>query len=129
MSDVDIQKRVDQFVQLRDLIRQRDDAHKKDMSPLRETLEKLNAVLLNYLNDLNMNSASTSAGTVYRTEKKSASIADAEAFMKHIITNGAFDLLDRKANVTAVTDYIETNGTPPPGVNYSKTYVVGVRRK
>lgn len=129
MNTVDIQKRVEQFIQLRDVIRTRDDDHKKAMAPLRETLEKLNAVLLAYLNDLNMNSANTDAGTVYRTEKKSASIADAEAFMKHVISNGAFDLLDRKANVSAVTDYIESNGVPPPGVNYSKTYVVGVRRK
>jgi hypothetical protein len=30
--------------------------------------------------------------------------------------------------VTAVADFIEENETLPPGVNFSTTYVVGVRR-
>jgi len=37
-------------------------------------------------------------------------------------------LLDRKANVTAVVDFIEENNAPPPGVNLNQVYVVGVRR-
>jgi hypothetical protein len=98
------------------------------MAPFNETLEQLNGLLLQHLNDLNTNSASTDNGTVYRTEKKAASLADADAFMKHVIATGDFDLLDRKANVSAVAEYIETNNVPPPGVNFSSTYVVGVRR-
>jgi len=46
-----------------------------------------------------------------------------------VIGSEAWDLLDRKANVTAVSDFIEENNAPPPGVNFSTTYVVGVRRK
>jgi hypothetical protein len=124
----DIGKRVEQFVKLRDLIKSRDDEHKKAMKPLRETLESLNSVLLSHLNDMGGNSIATDAGTAYRTEKKSASLADSEAFMNYVIANQAFDLLDRKANVTAVEEHIKANDAPPPGVNFSSTFVVGVRR-
>jgi hypothetical protein len=98
------------------------------MKPLRETLESLNSVLLSHLNDMGGNSIATDAGTAYRTEKKSASLADSEAFMDYVIANQAFDLLDRKANVTAVEEHIKENDAPPPGVNFSSTFVVGVRR-
>jgi hypothetical protein len=124
----DIAKRIEQFVKLRDLIKQKNDAHKKVMTPYNETLEQLNSLLLAHLNTVSGNSVSTDAGTVYRTEKKSASLADGQAFMNYVIANNAWDLLDRKANVVAVEDFIKGNNTPPPGVNYSCTQVVGVRR-
>jgi hypothetical protein len=123
-----IAKRVEQFVKLRDLIKQKNDEHKKAMKPYNETLEQLNALLLVHLNSVNGNSVSTDAGTVYRTEKKSASLADAQAFMDFVIQNNSWDLIDRKANVTAVEDFINQHNMPPPGVNFTSIFVAGVRR-
>jgi peptide methionine sulfoxide reductase MsrA len=128
MDMADIATRVAQYVALRDKIKAQDEAHKIAMKPAKETLEQLNSVLLAHLNGLSVNSASTDSGTVYRTEKKSASLADGKAFMDFVIANAAYDLLDRKANVTAVEEFIKGNNAPPPGVNFSSTYVVGVRR-
>jgi len=125
---VDISKRVAQYVQMRDLIKVKETEFKEMLAPYKKALEGLNTVLLNHLNDIGGNSLNTDAGTVYRTEKKSASLADPAAFMDYVITNTAFDLIDRKANVTAVTEFVKENGTPPPGVNFSSAYVVGVRR-
>jgi hypothetical protein len=125
---VDINKRVAQYVALRDEIKKHDDAHKEKMKPYRELLDKLNGALLEQLNTVQGKSISTDAGTVYRTEKKSASLADADAFMRYVVDNAEWDLLDRKANVTAVADYIEEHEYPPPGVNFSTTFVAGVRR-
>lgn len=127
-SKLDISKRVDQYVRLRDEIKRLDDEHKERMKGHREVLEKLNNVLLSHLNDINGDSVRTDTGTVYRSAKKSASLADPDAFMRFVIGEQAWDLLDRKANVTAVADFIEENESPPPGVNFSTTFVVGVRR-
>ena len=135
----DFNKRVEQFVKLRDHIRKLDDAHSETMKPLRETLEQLNGVLLNHLNEIGGESVRTESGTVYRTEKKSASIVDKTAFWTYVSVNGDWDLLDYKPNVTAVADHIQKQveaaqadpsivPAPPPGVNYSVRYVVGVRR-
>ena len=126
---LDISKRVDQYVQMRDKIKVLDDEHKERMKPFKQTLEKLNGLLLDHLNTIGGDSVKTEAGTVYRSEKKSASLEDPDAFMTHVVENELWDLMDRKANVTAVADYIEEHHAPPPGVNFSTTYVVGVRRK
>lgn len=126
---VDISKRVDQYVRLRDLIKTKEDEHKAVLKPYKEMLEKLNSVLLDHLNTINGESVRTDTGTVYLTEKKAASLADPDAFMRYVIGSEAWDLLDRKANVTAVADFIEENNAPPPGVNFSTTFIVGVRRK
>jgi hypothetical protein len=123
-----IETRVDQYVKLRDLIKEKDDAHKAAMKPYRETLEKLNNLMLAELNNVGGDSIKTGAGTVYRTDKKSVSLEDGDAFMKHVIDHDAWELLDRKANVTAVEDYANTNGVLPPGVKFSVMQVVGVRR-
>jgi len=126
---VDIEKRTAQYVQLRDKIKALEEAHKKAIAPYKEVLERLNGELLSYLNQINADSTASASGTVYRTRKKSASIADGDLFMRYVIGSEAWDLLDRKANVTAVEEFINENSAPPPGVNFSETFTVGVRRK
>ena len=67
----DIAKRVEQYVRLRDMIKSKEDEHKKAIKPLKDTLVQLNSVLLAHLNGINGQSVATENGTVYRTEKKS----------------------------------------------------------
>src|SRR5579859_2768765 len=121
--------RVSQYVRLRDEIKKRNDAHKESIRELNETLEQLGCVLLQGLNAANADSVATPAGTVYKTQKKSASVVDMAAFWEHVVAGAAWDLVDRKANVTAVEDYIKEHQEPPPGVNFSSRFEVGVRRK
>lgn len=137
---IDFEKRVAQFVKLRDLIKKKDDEHKEQMRPIRDLLEKLNSVLLDHLNQTGAESAATLAGTVYKTSKKSASMADKSAFWAWVVATGDWDLIDFKANPVAVEEFINKQveaakddpsivPSPPPGINYSVTNVVGVRRK
>lgn len=126
---IDIEQRVRQYVELRDRIKEKDDAHKKAMAPYRDTLEKLGALLLDHLNTIGGESVRSAGGTVYKSTKKSASLEDGDAFMKYVIRAEAWELLDRKANVTAVEDFAKENGVLPPGVRFTQTNVVGVRRK
>jgi hypothetical protein len=65
---------------------------------------------------------------VYRTAKRSASTADFKAFWDFVVAHSMWDLVDRKPNVTAVSEYLEETKTLPPGVNLNSTYVVGVRK-
>ena len=123
-----IDQLVAEYITTRDMIKAIEIEQKKALEPLKGALEQLNINLLERLNQVGGNSIATDSGTVYRTEKKSASLADPKAFMDYVLENDAFDLLDRKANVTAVAEFIKENNTPPPGVNFSSTYVVGVRR-
>lgn len=119
---------VGQFVRLRDKLKEADDAHKERTKVARSYLDMLNGKLLDRLNSLGGESVKTASGTVYRTTRRSASIADGDLFRQFVITNEAFDLVDWRANANAVDDYIKQETTPPPGVNFTTAFTVGVRR-
>ena len=125
---VNIDELVRQYVLLRDRIKEAEDAHKAKLKDAKEHLEKLNSTLLDRLNQLGGESVKTSSGTVYRTTKRSASITDGETFRQFVINNEAFDLVDWKANANAVDDFIKEEKAPPPGVNFTTAFQVGVRR-
>lgn len=125
---IDVEMRVGQYVRLRDKIKELDDAHKESMKPYREMIETLGNMLLGHLNTVNAESIKTASGTFYKTTKKTASLEDPEAFMRFIIANNLFEMLDRKANVKAVDDYIQANQALPPGVKFTERIEVNVRR-
>lgn len=119
---------VEQMVKTRDRLKEADDAHKEKTKVARDYKERLENALLAKLNEVGGESVKTVHGTVYRTTRRSASIADGSVFREYVIDNGAYDLVDWKANANAVDDFIKNEGTPPPGVNYNTAYTVGVRR-
>jgi hypothetical protein len=125
---MDFEKRVDQYVRLRDIIKAKEEDHKKQLAPMKDMLQQLNNLLLGMLQQTKQDSANTAFGTVYRKTKKSATIADAALFRRHVIGGEHYDLIDWRANVTAVAEWIDENHEPPPGVNYSTSVDVGVRR-
>lgn len=119
---------VDQYVKLRDKIKVADDAHKTKLKPAREYLALLESKLMDQLNQIGGDSVKTPHGTAYRTTRRSATIADGKVFRDYVIANAEFDLVDWKANATAVDDHIKNNQVPPPGVNFVTAFTVGVRR-
>lgn len=119
---------VSQYIRLRDKIKEVEDAHKEKLKNAKEHLDSLNNTLLDRLNQLGGESVKTQHGTVYRTTRRSASITDGDTFRQFVIANEAFDLVDWRANAIAVDDFIKDQNAPPPGVNFSTTYTVGVRR-
>jgi hypothetical protein len=116
------------MVKTRDKLKEADDAHKEKTKVARDYKERLESALLAKLNEVGGESVKTAHGTVYRTTRRSATIADSGTFREYVIHESAFDLVDWKANANAVDDFIKNEGTPPPGVNYTTAYTVGVRR-
>jgi hypothetical protein len=130
MTSPNFELRVSQYVKLRDMIKAEDDAHKERIKSKKETLEKLNGVMLAHLQTIGADSVATAFGTVSKTTKKSASIVDMSAFWTFCITQGVIDdAVDKKANVGWVEEYLKANNSLPPGVNFSQVDLVGVRRK
>jgi hypothetical protein len=123
-----IDRRVDQYVQIRDKIRDMEKAHDELIKPYKDALEQLGSVLLDHLTKTGLESARTASGTVYRSERVSATIQDVGAFWSYVEAAKAWELIDKRANKTAVTDYVKDNGSAPPGVNFSISHIVGVRR-
>jgi len=119
---------VAQYVKLRDAIKAAEDANKAKLAAAKSHLDTLGNKLLEQLNAIGGDSVKTSAGTAYRTTRRSASTEDGETFRRYIIENEAYEIVDWKPNANAVDDFIASNGSPPPGVKFSMAFTVGVRR-
>jgi hypothetical protein len=119
---------VAQMVRLRDKIKAADDLHAARMKHAKDYKAQIEAALLDKLNQLGGESVKTAHGTVYRSTRRSATIADGDLFRNYVVQNNAFDLVDWRANATAIDDFIKVAQTPPPGVNFTTAYTVGVRR-
>jgi hypothetical protein len=125
---VDFEKLIGMYVMLRDWLDAKKKAYEAEIAPRKEQLAKLNDVLLQALNATGQNTARTDAGTAYKKIWHSATVADKDIFMRHVIGTEDWDLIDWRANKTAVVDCVKENKEPPPGINYSSGYDVGVRR-
>lgn len=125
----DLAKRVQQYVDVRDKLKQLNTEHEERIKPLLEIQEILAGRLQAALDANNAENIKTEHGTFYRSIRYSASLADPDVFMKFVIDNRKFDLLDRRANPTAVRAYVDAEKTLPPGCNLNAIHSVGVRRK
>jgi hypothetical protein len=123
-----IERRVGQYVMIRDKIKEMEERHKTELKGLKAIQEELTGILQASLEAVKAESIKTSEGTVYATTRYTASLADPKAFMDYVIANNHFDLLDRKANATAIRDYVAQCGELPPGANLSAISTIGVRR-
>lgn len=125
---VAVDKRVGQYIQLRDKIKEMDKRHEEERKPLLDLQNVLSGWMMEFLEKTGGTAIKTKHGTVYLSTRYSASLADPDAFMNFVIENKLYDLLDRRANSTACKDYATEKGDLPPGVNLTALQTVGVRR-
>ncbi len=125
----DAEKRIAQLIALKDKIKEIEARQKEELRIFKETQAKLEALILEHLQKVNCDNFSTPVGTAHKLTRKSASLEDPGAFMDYVVKNAAFDLLDRKANVSAVEAFIGEHNSAPPGVKFSQMLTLGVRRK
>lgn len=124
-----VDKRVQQFIMIRDALKVLEDKHETEKAPLLEAKKLVEGWLQQFMETARCESIKTQYGTCHFTSRTTASVADPQAFMDFVIQNKQFDLLDRRANATAVREYVKDHqGAQPPGVNLSTIRTVGVRR-
>lgn len=117
------------YVRLRDHKEAAEKALKKSLERVVQGMDKLEALMLDHLNDTGASSITCKGiGTVYGKTRDSASVKDRDAFLEFIKENDLWDLLDARANKAVVRKLMEETGTVPPGVNVSSMKTVGVRR-
>jgi hypothetical protein len=129
LKEEDLNKRTDQFIKLRDLKAVIEERHELELKPINEAMEGLKGIMATAMDALKVDSVKTPSGTVSFSTKVTATIADMNAFWNHCVVNADFAMIDKKANKTAIKDYVDKHGAAPPGVNYSTFRDIGVRRK
>lgn len=125
---MNIDKRVLQYVQLRDEIKKLETEFEEKIAPYKAARDKLGALLLSELNKQQAESIRTMHGTLYKKSHKSASIVDKELFWNFVVEGKRWELIDKRANVQACADYIEEHKELPPGINYTNFITAGVRK-
>ena len=128
VKDERLDKWVQQFLWARDTKKRLEDEYEEKVKELKEIMEQIQGRLQTFLDTHGLSNAKTKYGTVHHTTRYTASLADPKAFMDFVISTGKFELLDRKANATAVKDYVGEHSQLPPGCNLSAITSVGVRK-
>lgn len=122
--------RAEQYIKIRDALKAKKDEHAKIERGYTEAMDLLQGWFQSVLDGLgpSVTSIKTKCGTVTSSTRYTASLEDADAFMRHVIGTEAWDLIDRRANATAVRAYVEANGSLPPGAKLSALRTIGVTR-
>lgn len=116
------------YLEARDAKEALEQAHKQHLRQYTIVMNKIEGRLMAHLNEHGVQSISSKSATAYLSHKRSASIRDAVAFKNYVIENRAWEMLDWKANVTAVTDFINENEVSPPGVELKSAITVRIMR-
>jgi len=119
---------VERYIKLRDA-KDKLRAHQKaEMAKLDTVMDQLEVMLLAELNDKGLEAAKTSHGTVYKSVKTQAGVADWDALLSYIQANGLWTMLERRVSKDAVVQFREANNDLPPGVNWREEVSVNIRR-
>lgn len=106
-----------------------DDEAKRKKKPLADTVAKLEAWIQTKAQDEGLDTIPTSAGTGYWSTHYKCTVGDQTAFMDYVRETGDLSLVDKRANKTAVKEYVNEHGQPPPGVNFGGYRVFQIRKK
>lgn len=118
------------FIALRDRRAERKAAYQADDEGDRSKQDRIEAEFLRRFNERGIDNVSArGVGTAYKSTRASATVADWDSFIHHVQENDAWELLERRANKSAVDQFKAVNDDLPPGVNWSETQVVNFRRK
>jgi hypothetical protein len=121
---------IEEYIALRDAKKHADETYAEFIKVnYADRMDELERVLLDTLNKLGVDSLAGQSGTVYRKLSTSVTVADAREFRRHVIGDEDWDVIDWRANKTAINDRVENGEALPPGVNRTTFFSVGIRRK
>jgi hypothetical protein len=119
---------IDKYIEIRDKKSQLKAEYDAKKAKMDEALDKIEAVILKTFEASGMDSAKTEKGTAYTSTLVSTSVADPDVFMRHVISNEAWYMLEKRCSKVGVEQYRAEHNEPPPGVNWREERVVNVRR-
>ena len=123
-----VEQAIGAYVKLRDKKAQIDAKAKADKEPVDMAMGKIEAFLKEQADALGVQSFKTESGTAFLTTAERANVANWDEVLNFILENGAYDMLEKRVNKTAVRAYLEANKAVPPGVNYGTSIEVSVRK-
>lgn len=123
-----IGKLVEGYITLRDKKAEIKARHEQELAPIQAMLDKIEVHILQHMQEHGVESCRTPVGTAYMSTRTSATVADWDSLLSFVQTNGLWQMLERRVAKTAVDEYAAMHKDLPPGVNYTQSIVVNVRR-
>jgi hypothetical protein len=127
MSD-NMEGLVERYIKMRDTKDRLKKAYAKKIAPLEEAMETIEALLLKSFDEMGVESAKCGSGTAYKSRRISATVADWDAVLTHIIKKKSWGMLEKRVSKDAVAAYKDEYGDLPPGVNWREELTVNIRR-
>jgi hypothetical protein len=124
---MDYEKAVKNYLALRGQCAAIEKKAKQDVAELKQKMSMLETWITLKADEEGLKSVPTTLGTGYWSTHYTCTVAEPAAFFDAVREQGAWDLLDKRANKTAVRAYIDANGAPPPGVNFGSYRAFNVR--
>lgn len=119
---------VEAYIKLRDKKEAATAEFKKSLETTNKVMDMLEGVLLEQLQTLGVDSLTAKGiGTVYRNTQNSCTVEDRDTFRSWVEETENWDVVDMRANKTAVKELLD-KGETVPGVKFSSIYTVGIRR-
>lgn len=101
---------------------------KADIDKLKADMDKIEKWIKSQADDMGVTSFKTKHGTAFLSTTDYANVESWDATLSFIKEQGAFHMLEKRVNKTAVREYIEQNRAVPPGVNYGTKIEVSIRK-
>jgi len=119
---------VEAYIKLRDKKEAAQAEFKKSLEATNQVMSMLESVLLQKLEEMGIDSLTAKGvGTVYRNTQDSATVQDRKEFREWVEATGNWDAVDLRANKVAVREMLNA-GEVIPGVKFTSTHTVGIRR-
>ena len=118
----------ERYLSVRGEIEALERAHKEAKAKLTEKLVVLENWITAKAQEDGLETVKTPSGTGYWSTHNTATVGSREEFFRFCKEHDAWDMVESRASKTGVKSYIEANGAPPPGVNFSSTRVFNLRK-
>lgn len=123
-------KLVKAYVKIRDARKELSEKFEQEDSVLKDSLDTIEAQLLEACKSIGADSIRTPFGTISRTVKKRYWTNDWHSFYEFLKEHGVLELLEKRVAQTNMSTFLEENpDLHPPGLNIDSRYSVVVRRK
>jgi hypothetical protein len=118
----------EKYLQVRNAIDALEREHKATKAKLMEKLVAVENWMTAKAQEDGLESVKTNFGTAYWSTHHTATVASREEFFAYCKENDSWDMVEARASKLGVKSFIEANGAPPPGVNFSSTRVFNLRK-
>ena len=126
---MDINAAIDLYIRLREAKKRIQKKQVAELAPVLAGMERLEVWFLNDLQKVQRaKSVVTNSGTVYLSTVLKPKIEDGSVFLDFLVKNNLLHMLELRASVSAVEQFLEAHKVAPPGLSIKRETFARIRK-